>query len=80
MLDMVVDIEQWFTAGPFKEKIANHRTRIKNIMRQMYVQTGKQLPPSEETLIDEYFSDPNYKNRKQREEEKKIEELKKLGR
>lgn len=77
MLDMVVDINQWFMAGPFKEKIANHKTRIKNKMRQMFIESGKKLPPDEETFITEYFADPNYKNRKQIEEDAAIEKLKK---
>lgn len=69
MLDMVLDIDDWFNAGPFKEKIANHKSRIANQMRQKLEARGAKMIPNSEELIKMYFAEPDYINRHQREEE-----------
>ena len=77
MKDIVVSIEDWFLKGPFKEKIANHENRIKKLMLEKLTKENKPLPKNGEELIEMYFSSPNYKTRKQKYQEAKIEDLKK---
>lgn len=77
MRDMVVNIENWFLNGPYKEKCTNHKIRIANRMRQKLEAAGAMVIPNNEQLIEMYFADENYKTRKQREEEAAIEALKK---
>lgn len=78
MEDSIPSIEEWFLMGPYKQKIKNHEKRIKILMREKFIKENKPLPPNENELIDIYFSDPNYKNRKQRDEEMRIENLKRF--
>lgn len=79
LLDMVVDIEKWFLSGPYKEKCANQKKRISNLMRRKYEADGLKAIPNDDDLVKLYFSDPNYKNRKQREEEAKLEALERFN-
>jgi len=79
MLDMVLDIEQWFLKGPFEEKCANHKKRIANLMRQEMEAKGEKVIPNNEELVNFYFKRSGYKNRRQREEEIQIEKLKELA-
>lgn len=67
MEDMVKDIQAWFCAGPYKEKIANHEERIEKLMiERLRKERNREIPADKHALIQMYFNDPHYKNRKQR--------------
>ena len=80
MEDMVSDIESWLKAGPLVQKCNNHRGRLAKIMRDRLTALGTETIPTDERVLSQmYFDDVNYKNRKQREEEERLEALKRLG-
>lgn len=77
MRDMVPDIEKWITAGPLKEKCANHKSRIADMMRKKLEAMNATSIPNADELVRIYFSDPNYKDRSEQLKEAKIEALEK---
>ena len=71
--DMVLDIDKWFTEGPYKLKCENHRERIKQFMIERLIKNkASVIPSSREELIELYFKDPEYVNRKQRDERERL--------
>lgn len=68
MNDIVIDIAEWFTQGPFKEKIANHKKRIAELEIKRLIDEGAEtVPTSVDALVAHYFAREGYQTRAQRE-------------
>ena len=72
MLDSILDIKEWCD-GAINGKISNCEGHGAKRIKEEKIRRGdKSMPIDEKDLMRDSFKDPDYKNRKQRDEEEML--------
>lgn len=69
MEDSILDVETWINAA-VDGKINNCKSRVIKREVDLAIKNGESLPAGEDAIVNQHFSRPDYKNRKDRDAEK----------